>query len=244
MLGRRCRTQASRTKGSAMPWLRGDRGEFAVEHTGEGEQVVALVLQRDTHGANTRCILRLAARQFVDDEVKQHLPCGQVGSGKSQNVMAQPLGERSDIMGQPGRPRLDLPREIQLNGRLAVQTTMAHAADPVRQLLASRPGTLGEARQRVGEAFVLMLDVEHIAMAWRVGPGGLLPGTQALPRIGDRIRRLQPLPAGVEEMHAPGISVAMLRRDQKVAVSRRGTDAGQHGHRTLEDLIGQANWNA
>ena len=37
------------------------------------------------------------------------------------------------------------------------------------------------------------------------------------------------LPAGgVEQMHAPGIGVAMFRRDQKVTVSRRGTDTGQH----------------
>ena len=45
-------------------------------------------------------------------------------------------------------------------------------------------------------------------------------------------------------MHAPGIGVAMLRRDQQVAVSRRGTDAGQHRRGSLEDLIVQAHANA
>jgi hypothetical protein len=37
-----------------------DSGKFAIKHTGEGEQVVALVLQRDTHRADAPCILWLA----------------------------------------------------------------------------------------------------------------------------------------------------------------------------------------
>jgi hypothetical protein len=45
-------------------------------------------------------------------------------------------------------------------------------------------------------------------------------------------------------MHAPGIGVAMLRRDQKVAVCRRGIDAGQHRRRPLKDLVMQAHANA
>jgi hypothetical protein len=88
-----------------------------------------------------------------------------------------------------------------------------------------------------------MLDVKHIAMARRVAPGGLLPSTQALPGIGNRIVRLQPLLAGVEQMHAPGVGVAMVGHSQKVAVSRRGIDAGQHRHCPLEDLIVQAHAN-
>jgi hypothetical protein len=31
---------------------------------------------------------------------------------------------------------------------------------------------LGELRQRVGKAFILVLDVKDIAMAWRIAPGG------------------------------------------------------------------------
>jgi hypothetical protein len=43
--------------------------------------------------------------------------------------MAQPLRERSDVAGQLGRPRLGLPLKPQLYDKLAVQTTMADAAD-------------------------------------------------------------------------------------------------------------------
>jgi len=98
--------------------------------------------------------------------------------------------------------------------------------------------------QRVGEAFVLALDVEHVAMARRVAPGRLLPGTQALSCIGDRVVGPQPLPSGVEQVHAPGVGVTMLLRRQEIAVRRLGIDAGQHGRGTVEDLIVHAHTNA
>ena len=50
-----------------------DGGQFFIEHTGEGEQAVALFLQRDAHRADASGILGLAARQFLDDEVEQGL---------------------------------------------------------------------------------------------------------------------------------------------------------------------------
>jgi hypothetical protein len=53
-----------------------------------------------------------------------------------------------------------------------------------------------------------------------------LSGAQALPGICNRVVGLQPACAGVEQMYTPGIRVAMLFRDQKVAVRRRGIDAG------------------
>jgi len=45
-------------------------------------------------------------------------------------------------------------------------------------------------------------------------------------------------------MHAPGVGVAMVLRNQKIAVSRFGIDAGRHGRCALEDLIMQADTNA
>ena len=72
----------------------------------------------------------------------------------------------------------------------------------------------------------------------------LTAGAQALPGISNRIVRLQPLPGGVEQMHAPRIGVAMLRRGQEIAVGRCGIDASQHRHCILEDFIVQADTNA
>jgi len=120
----------------------------------------------------------------------------------------------------------------------------ASAAGLGLQRLAPRRGALGEALQRVGEAFALALDVEHVAAARRVAPGDLLPGAQALARIGDRVVGPQSLLGGVEQVHASGIRVATPLRSQDVAVGRRGIDAGQHGRGTLEDLVVQAHPNA
>lgn len=132
----------------------------------------------------------------------------------------------------------------QLGGELVVWSTLAGVADPGLQRLAPRRGALGEARERVGEALALALDVEHVAMARRVAPGGLLPSAQALPGIGDRVVRIEPLLGSVQQMHAPGVRVATLLRSQQVAVGPRGIDAGQHGRGTLEDLVVQAHPNA
>ena len=117
----------------------GDSGQFVIEHTSEGEQIVALILQRDAYRADTSCILGLAARQFRDDEVEQRLARGQGRPGQCQNIMAQPVRERADVAGDAGRPRLGLPRKLQFGGKLqlAVWVTLARAADPVLQLLAA-----------------------------------------------------------------------------------------------------------
>jgi len=81
-------------------------------------------------------------------------------------------------------------------------------------------------------------------VARRVAPGGLLPGAQALPRIGDRVVRIEPLLGSIQQMHAPGVGVPTLLRSQEIAIRRRRIDAGQHGHGTLEDLVMQAHPNA
>jgi len=65
-----------------------------------------------------------------------------------------------------------------------------------------------------------------------------------LPGIGDRIVRIEPLLGGIQQMHAPGVSVAVALRRQQVAVGRRRIDTGQHGRGTVEDLVTQAHANA
>ena len=77
-----------------------DAGQLGVEQAGEGEQVVALVLQRDAHRADASWVLRLAGHQLRDDEIEQLSPRGQVWAGQDQNVVAQPLDERPDVAGE------------------------------------------------------------------------------------------------------------------------------------------------
>src|SRR3954453_23451809 len=61
--------------------------------------------------------------------------------------------------------------QLQLDDKLVVWIPLAGAADLGLQRLAPRCGARGKARQRVGEALALALDVEHVAVARRVTPG-------------------------------------------------------------------------
>src|ERR1700677_3871157 len=102
--------------------------------------------------------------------------------------MAQPLKECPNIASQPMSLCFALPRQRQLAGNVVVRTPLPGGAlDLHLQRLTPRCGALGEARERVGEPFALALDVKDIAMARRGAPGGLLPGAQALPGVGNRI---------------------------------------------------------
>src|SRR5208282_1597194 len=163
---------------------------------------------------------------------------GQVRSGQRQNVVAQPLGKGAETAGQLARSGFGLPCKRQFSDKRVLRSRLARAAELGLQLLAPRRGALGEPRQRVGEAFALADDVKDIAMARRVAPGGLLPGAQALPGIGDRVVGLQPLPGGVEQMYAPGVGVAVLLRDQEITVGRFGADAGQNRLSAVEKVTG------
>ena len=114
-----------------------DVGQLGVEHAGEGEQVVALILQCHADRADASCVLGLASGELGDDEVEQLLPRCQVWAGQGENVVAQPVDERSDVAGQPMRLGLGLPRRPQLGGELVIWTPLPGAASLGLQRLAT-----------------------------------------------------------------------------------------------------------
>jgi len=120
------------------------------------------------------------------------------------------VGQCSDVAGQPNRLDFSLPGRRQLSDKSVVGMLLANAVDLGLHPLAPRGGAFGKTRQRVGQAFALALDVEYIAMAWCLAPGGPLSRAQALPGIGDGIRRTEPLSGGIQQMHAPGVGVAIF----------------------------------
>jgi hypothetical protein len=95
--------------------------------------------------------------------------------------VAQPLGEGLDVARQPRRSHLGLARQFQLGDKCVVWITLAGAVDPVVQFLAPRCGALGHARQPMGEGFVLVLDVKHIAMAGCVAQAAFCPARKPCP---------------------------------------------------------------
>jgi hypothetical protein len=105
--------------------------------------------------------------------------------------------------------------------------------------------SLGDARQRIGEAFALVDDVKDIAMARRVAPGGLLPGTQT-PARHRRPYNRGSAPAGQRRTDARpryrGVTVVL--RGQEIAIGRLGAEASQNRLSAVEELIVQPGSNA
>ena len=69
-----------------------------VKHVGEGEQVIALVLQGDAHRADAAWIFRLALVKFIDNKVVQLAAGRQIGPRQRQDVTLQPPGKRTKIV--------------------------------------------------------------------------------------------------------------------------------------------------
>ena len=105
--------------------------------------------------------------------------------------MGKPSGERPDVASQGMRALFGLPGERDPVGKVRILTCFPALG---LQFFTSRPGALGDAGQGVGQDFALMLDVEDVAVAGFVTPGGLLSGAQSLARIGDRVIGIQTLP--------------------------------------------------
>jgi hypothetical protein len=57
-------------------------------------------LQGDAHRADAPRVLGLAGYQLRGDEVEQLSPGHQVRAGQGEDVVAQPLNERSDVAGE------------------------------------------------------------------------------------------------------------------------------------------------
>ena len=110
VLGLRCSAHAVRTRGSATSSACAMPVNFSLRTR-----------------ANASRILMLAPAQLIDDEVEQLLPNGQARTGQSQNVVAQPLSERSDVAGKRLRLCLTLTGCLQLTTK--VLTTLARFAD-------------------------------------------------------------------------------------------------------------------
>jgi hypothetical protein len=86
-----------------------DGNQFVVKNTGEGEQIVALVLQRDAPGGSA---VHLRARGApIPRRRNRTVSAVSPGpTGQRENVVAQPLDERPHVAGQPAGFGLGLPR--------------------------------------------------------------------------------------------------------------------------------------
>ena len=105
-----------------------DAGQLGVEHAREGEQLVALALQRNAHRADPSRVLVLAGGELGDEKVEQLPPGGQVRASESQDVLAQSVHKGADVTGEPVCLGFGLSRTIQLGGQLVLRASLAGAA--------------------------------------------------------------------------------------------------------------------
>ena len=135
-------------------------------------------------------------------------------------------------------------RKLQRGGEGTGAPTRTSAFNFAFELLAARTRSPGEVAPRVGEPLALVLDMKHIAVAGRVAPGGLLPGAQALRRIGNGVVGREPLLCRVQQVHAAGVGITPFLGSQQVTIGRVCTYASEHRVRGLGELIVQTHANA
>ena len=98
-------------------------------------------------------------------------------------------------------------------------------------------------RLHIGHRLALLANVEHVTVTGLVAPGSDLARAQPRARVGHRVVGIEPLLGGVQQVHAPGVGVALLDALQQRAVGRGGIDAGEHRLVALEYLVVQARAN-
>src|SRR5471032_2402333 len=107
-----------------------DRGQLVVEHAGEREQVVALILQRHAYRADASRIIRLAPLHLGGDKIEQVLSNLQARTGQRQNVVAQPCGERPDVAGKCMRACLGMAGKCEPVGNVRILACFDLAGRP------------------------------------------------------------------------------------------------------------------
>jgi len=125
-----------------------DRGQLVVEHAGEREQVIALILQRDAYRSDATRIDMLAPAKLCDDEIEHFVANVQTRTGQRQDVVGEPGGERPNVAGQRMRSLFGLAGERDPVGKVWLLTCFPALG---LQLFTSRPGALGDAGQSVGQ---------------------------------------------------------------------------------------------
>lgn len=120
----------------------------------------------------------LAPAKLCDDEIENLVANVQAGTGQRQDVVGEPGGERPNVASQRMRSCFGLPGERDPVGEVRVLTCFPALG---LQLFTSRPCSLGDAGQGVGQDFALMLDVKDVAMTGFVTQATFCPARSLWP---------------------------------------------------------------
>ena len=96
-----------------------DGREFAVEHSGKAQHVVALAMQGHARRANPVGREVLTQPQLRDDEIEQCATLLELRPGQRQHVAAEPAGQGLDVAGHKARLHFGLTGPAQPRGQPA-----------------------------------------------------------------------------------------------------------------------------
>jgi hypothetical protein len=211
------------------------------QRPGKREQVVTLVLKRNTHGPDALLVQVLAPQQLGSDKVVQFQPDGQTRTGELQYVTAQPLREFLNVFGQVRCLQLGVPCHAQLAGQCISGTVLFGGIHLQFHVTALGSSTLGHAGQYIGQALALLQNVKHIAKAGLVLPNNDLTGAQSRALVSYQIVRIKSLVTGVKQVNGPGIGIAVLCSSEQITVGGARINAHQHWFVAVEDFVVQTN---
>ena len=217
--------------------------QILIEPTGEGEQIVPLILQGAADRPQAIGALSRAGLQLCHHKVVEHAAIGVARPGDSENVIAQPIHQQSHFVSQchsfiAGRAcsAQQLPRALCRLGTatpvvslLAVSLSLAVVAglqSPIRAVL-----------QIAGQELQIAKDVENVASTGNLRKGQSLTGTQPATRISNGGLGIETLIDQIEQTNAPGVGVAMLLQTEQVAIGRGRVDTDEDRLAGLEDFV-------
>ncbi len=216
--------------------LLGDGGELSVDVFGKRQELVALVLEGDSHGSDAVRGEVLANLHLPDDEVEEFTARGGVGAGQREHVLAHPPGEYEQVVDELNGCSLFLPRDGQFLGEglpFALGSGPPHLPF---QFLPGSDATVGAVLEVGGHLSHLAFGVEDVPATRDARPGLCLSGAQALSGVGHGVLKVEAALGEIEKMDCPGDGVAAWLLGEEVAVGGEGVRPNEDGI-SLEDLV-------
>ncbi|MFL9937401.1 hypothetical protein P0D88_52945 [Paraburkholderia sp. RL18-103-BIB-C] len=148
-------------------------------------------------------------QQFGDHEIEQGFACGELRTGKRQDVALEPMDEGLQIGGQYVGPRFIATQPFERGVEEAVVAASAGIGPTLLECHAFGAGATGDPGPQIHQRPALLQDMKHIAVTRRIGPGRFLAGTQPGAGVGNRVIGSQSLRLQIQQMDGPGIAIAL-----------------------------------
>lgn len=217
----------------------GEVGEVAIKLVSEGEQLVAMVVEKGAEGLELVAAKMGTVAQLGDHEVVQDAAVGARRAAHGEDIFPEPIRKDVDLVGQGdgslllGRGVVELGRQTLVGAAVAVLMGGGFAFEVV----AGSDGLVGLIFQDGNDGDHFLQTVKDIAPARRVGVGQIAAGAQAGTEVGDEGLGIEAAVLEFEQTYAPGHAIPIGFLAEQEAIGRDGIDADEHRKLSLEDLV-------